>query len=1140
MSRSKKQRLLRLQEQEQIFSACRIFQQEYGEGVQQAAVALVTEQARARYETASLRMNAEQIRSELIGDSHNNVVLELRATLRCPLFSHKVSACLRVGELPDADPADLARLAHDRCEEGFAELVQSLVSAMPRTGEAWDSASGIRLTRVGRDRMALGDQFLRELPTRAWCREMVRAGNEMLERRRGEAALGTPVTVSGVSADFTGEGNRLGLTLKVRLRCGEKIVGEEDTGKGPALFAACMEMEPQAFRTWLADRCRELALEVLGRVLAPVPDFLVPPGPEAQTVGGVLKTGEIPLGDLPECGFSCRLLDPLPRKNRGGIDLLGAGEEGWTLIHTPFARENRSVTVVPGSEDTPGTLLWQIRCLREAAGRYETLGLSRHPLALDLRGGEVQGWTWNGISLKPSPELRQRSRQDLRGALEDILAWCRQEEEKLNLEPQTRLQILGTLNPGQLHLLKYMLRNGGTWASDAGLTTDGCCTRVALVSYLDDLAALEIPVRGARGRVVCTQWVKATYGSFRKYTCNGVLTREMLEAVTPRPYSPGELDDLSPEAREQWLVDRAAAGEEGPLLEALNTLPRATAARFLKSAEGRAFLSTLGEEALSPFRPLLDSLPGCRRLLSQLNAEAPTFLQRKERPAKPTATRYLEAFSLDHLLETGRKLPRSFVLHVGGTNSGKTYQSLQILRQAKTGVYLGPLRLLALEVFDTLNEDGFPCSLLTGEEKEEVQGAGLTASTIEMADYRTWYDVAVIDEAQMLRDPERGCVWLQAICTIGATQVHICTAPEGLDILRTLLERMSAPYEIREHSRLAPLVWGGTMKDLTGVEPGDALITFSRKSVLGVAAELERMDIPASVIYGALPPQSRREEVRRFREGETRVVVATDAIGMGVSLPIRRIIFCQTTKFDGETTRGLRNHEIQQIAGRAGRFGIYDEGYVLSMSDSGRIRKALEARPTDISRVMLPFPREALDTGYPLRTLLKAWNELPGGELFARADVTNERSLLNILCRNLPARLIPDKRTVYAWISCPVDYDNGPLVSYWVDCCAALAQGQPIPTPRFSENTLEQCELKYRALDVQHQMGRRGGVEIDNREDKKRISDRINALLKESKDGFLRRCSRCGKILPPNTTYGMCQECYDSMRRRWDYDEDWY
>ena len=67
---------------------------------------------------------------------------------------------------------------------------------------------------------------------------------------------------------------------------------------------------------------------------------------------------------------------------------------------------------------------------------------------------------------------------------------------------------------------------------------------------------------------------------------------------------------------------------------------------------------------------------------------------------------------------------------------------------------------------------------------------------------------------------------------------------------------------------MAPLEFAGKLPSLEQVEQGDALIVFSRKSALAVAAELERKNIHASLIYGALPPASRREEVRRFVNGE--------------------------------------------------------------------------------------------------------------------------------------------------------------------------------------------------------------------------------------------------------------------------------
>jgi hypothetical protein len=64
--------------------------------------------------------------------------------------------------------------------------------------------------------------------------------------------------------------------------------------------------------------------------------------------------------------------------------------------------------------------------------------------------------------------------------------------------------------------------------------------------------------------------------------------------------------------------------------------------------------------------------------------------------------------------EFARSLRRRLVYHMGPTNSGKTYQALAAMRAAKSGMYCGPLRLLAMEVYDELNAGGTFCNLTTG------------------------------------------------------------------------------------------------------------------------------------------------------------------------------------------------------------------------------------------------------------------------------------------------------------------------------------------------------------------------------------------------------------------------------------------
>lgn len=47
---------------------------------------------------------------------------------------------------------------------------------------------------------------------------------------------------------------------------------------------------------------------------------------------------------------------------------------------------------------------------------------------------------------------------------------------------------------------------------------------------------------------------------------------------------------------------------------------------------------------------------------------------------------------------------RKIIFHAGPTNSGKTYQAMQRFLDAKSGIYCGPLKLLAMEVFQKSNE----------------------------------------------------------------------------------------------------------------------------------------------------------------------------------------------------------------------------------------------------------------------------------------------------------------------------------------------------------------------------------------------------------------------------------------------------
>ncbi|MFQ9412042.1 MAG: helicase-related protein [Evtepia gabavorous] len=111
--------------------------------------------------------------------------------------------------------------------------------------------------------------------------------------------------------------------------------------------------------------------------------------------------------------------------------------------------------------------------------------------------------------------------------------------------------------------------------------------------------------------------------------------------------------------------------------------------------------------------------------------------------------------------------------------------------------------------------------------------------------------------------------------------------------------------------------------------------------MLSVAEDLRQAGKAPAIIYGALPYATRRKQMEGFLAGQMDYVVSTDAIGMGLNLPIRRILFMDTEKFDGVERRALKPEEIQQIAGRAGRYGMYDKGYVGATQNLGAIRAGL-------------------------------------------------------------------------------------------------------------------------------------------------------------------------------------------------------
>ncbi len=283
------------------------------------------------------------------------------------------------------------------------------------------------------------------------------------------------------------------------------------------------------------------------------------------------------------------------------------------------------------------------------------------------------------------------------------------------------------------------------------------------------------------------------------------------------------------------------------------------------------------------------------------------------------------------LYPLARSLKRKIIFHVGPTNSGKTYQALERLKRATTGVYLAPLRLLALEGYEELKKSNIAVSLITGEEEIIDENATHVSSTIEMMSPDIEVDCCVIDEIQMISDRDRGWAWANALIGAPAKEVILTGSKEALEVVKELAKYLDEELEIIEFNRKNELEVLNKPISLNKIEKESAIVTFSRKEVLALKQKLQNR-YKISVIYGNLSPEVRRNEARKFREKESDILIATDAISMGLNLPIKTLVFAKDNKFDGVERRELTTSEVVQIAGRAGRYGIHEKGYISALN----------------------------------------------------------------------------------------------------------------------------------------------------------------------------------------------------------------
>ncbi|KAK9455423.1 P-loop containing nucleoside triphosphate hydrolase protein [Dipodascopsis uninucleata] len=436
-----------------------------------------------------------------------------------------------------------------------------------------------------------------------------------------------------------------------------------------------------------------------------------------------------------------------------------------------------------------------------------------------------------------------------------------------------------------------------------------------------------------------------------------------------------------------------------------------------------------------------------------------------------------------------RRMKRKWVLHVGPTNSGKTYNALKRLQESGSGVYAGPLRLLAREVYERFKAAGHPCNLITGE--EVIEGldqygnkAALSASTVEMVDMDRDMEVAVIDEIQMIAEPDRGWAWTAALLGLRAKEIHCCGEERSVNLLVSMAKSLGEDAVVNYYERLSPLKVEKSSLDTDygRLKKGDAVVTFSRENIFALRQNITKAtDLKCAVIYGGLPPETRSRQAQLFNNpnSDVDILIASDAIGMGLNLSIKRVVFETTVKFDGRKFRRIDPNQVKQIAGRAGRYQAavkYDNqketadkvGYVTSLDsdDYYYLSRCLTGKPRQIAKAGI-IPQDDILYKFALEfpadtsmedILRQFYKSSSGSNLYDPCNLKNQLDVASMIS-DVKGLTLEEKLRL---ITAPVGSRIKIMKHVVFEFATAIAQGTPISLvdiPYFDLEAIEDARV---------------------------------------------------------------------------------
>jgi superfamily II RNA helicase len=389
------------------------------------------------------------------------------------------------------------------------------------------------------------------------------------------------------------------------------------------------------------------------------------------------------------------------------------------------------------------------------------------------------------------------------------------------------------------------------------------------------------------------------------------------------------------------------------------------------------------------------------------------------------------------------------------TGSGKSLVAAALhfkaLAQGRRSVYTCPIKALVNEKWMALCRDFGPdnVGLSTGDATVNRDApilcctaeilANIALREGERADVR---DV-IMDEFHYYADRDRGVAWQVPLLTLPQARFLLMSATLGeTTFFEEELTRLTGKPTVTVASKDRPvplefayseLALAQTLESLaaerktpvyvvhfTQLEAAQSAQDFTslnvstREEKAAIAAAIEGFkfaspygpDIKKWLRHGiglhhaGLLPKYRVLAEQLAQRGLLKIICGTDTLGVGINVPIRTVLFTKLCKFDGQKTGILSARDFHQIAGRAGRKGFDDKGWVVAQAPEHAVENLkLEGKAAKGGKKFVKRqPPEKNFVNWDKNTFARLMTA-PPERLMSRFQVTHAM-LLNVLSRD--------------------------------------------------------------------------------------------------------------------------------------------